>query len=614
MSIRRVVPALALAAALAAGVAPRAGAARFTAAAGDTVPPPPADTSFITRIVVSGVATPTPTAGESIRVTIHGVFPSDCYRVRRIDAVPLHCGGSPCVPEVRLLVDDGGCLGRPCVMDSVPFKAGITLGPLPAGDYVLGVSQFVASCTDSFPDRPTGRHLVFFAVSSVPVPPCILHSWNTRYAECDAFVSETRPATLTLRAGAPVPLSGLQGLLHLFPDSLLRVTALEAVGPAAGMNLSWVQTREGARFVMFASAGAPIPPIDPASDPPYAPVLRVTVSTRPGASPPPLTVLGAGALLGADSLGNGVIECPYVRLRGANLCADRPCDANADGRTDVRDLVVMARCLWLACPDSLRFDCDRDGGFALDDIMCCARVLLGNATSTGEPRPSRAGLSLDGVRATPEGWEFDVRLSGALDVAAADVGIRFPTDRMEVTGTRLDPGVPGWLALHETRDGEVRLGLVRLAPDEEGGPDEVMVTVRVGLRPGAAAGGEVTLSSSMLAAPDGASIAASSTTGAYPFVAPPATTLSAAQPNPFAGETRFVASLARPGNAEVAVFDLAGRRIASIHRGRLAAGEHTFTWSGVTERGGRARDGVYFVRLDVDGERSTRKVVLRARP
>jgi len=52
--------------------------------------------------------------------------------------------------------------------------------------------------------------------------------------------------------------------------------------------------------------------------------------------------------------------------------------------------------------------------------------------------------------------------------------------------------------------------------------------------------------------------------------------------------------------------------VATLHRGRLAAGARDFVWRGVDDAGRRTPDGVYFVRLRVDGVvKSQRVTVLR---
>jgi hypothetical protein len=65
------------------------------------------------------------------------------------------------------------------------------------------------------------------------------------------------------------------------------------------------------------------------------------------------------------------------------------------------------------------------------------------------------------------------------------------------------------------------------------------------------------------------------------------------------------------GRCELALYDLRGRRVATLHRGPLAgAGPHAFSWDG-TDDGGRAlASGVYLARAVADGRLVQGKVVL----
>ena len=82
--------------------------------------------------------------------------------------------------------------------------------------------------------------------------------------------------------------------------------------------------------------------------------------------------------------------------------------------------------------------------------------------------------------------------------------------------------------------------------------------------------------------------------------------LSAARPNPASGATSFVVSLPAAGNVDLAMYDLAGRRVATLWRGPLLAGSRAFTWEP-----GRVASGVYFARLVVDGEVRSSRVTLK---
>lgn len=81
-------------------------------------------------------------------------------------------------------------------------------------------------------------------------------------------------------------------------------------------------------------------------------------------------------------------------------------------------------------------------------------------------------------------------------------------------------------------------------------------------------------------------------------------------PNPTSGAVRFAVRLATRGNAEIAIHDVLGRRIAVIQKGELDAGEHPFQWNGADASGARAATGVYVVRLRANGVDESRRFSL----
>jgi len=91
---------------------------------------------------------------------------------------------------------------------------------------------------------------------------------------------------------------------------------------------------------------------------------------------------------------------------------------------------------------------------------------------------------------------------------------------------------------------------------------------------------------------------------------PLAVALAPAAPNPFSSTTRLDWSLARAGDVDVTVFDLAGRRVATVFRGAAAAGVHSSTWDGRLADGRMAPAGVYRAVLRSPQGRVTRSMVL----
>ena len=77
-------------------------------------------------------------------------------------------------------------------------------------------------------------------------------------------------------------------------------------------------------------------------------------------------------------------------------------------------------------------------------------------------------------------------------------------------------------------------------------------------------------------------------------------------PNPFNGSTVISFDLPRPGDAEIQVFDIAGRLVSTQNLIGLGAGGHSIVWNAADRAGRPLSSGVYFMRLrsgDLSAER-----------
>jgi hypothetical protein len=90
--------------------------------------------------------------------------------------------------------------------------------------------------------------------------------------------------------------------------------------------------------------------------------------------------------------------------------------------------------------------------------------------------------------------------------------------------------------------------------------------------------------------------------------------MSSGRPNPFHDQSSFSVSLAGPVPAEVAVFDLAGRRVRTVFSGTLPMGTTQMRWDGRRSDGSPVPGGIYFYRLVMPDRVVTRRVVLLAHP
>ncbi|MBS1262046.1 MAG: Thermophilic serine proteinase [Calditrichaeota bacterium] len=87
-------------------------------------------------------------------------------------------------------------------------------------------------------------------------------------------------------------------------------------------------------------------------------------------------------------------------------------------------------------------------------------------------------------------------------------------------------------------------------------------------------------------------------------------TLDPAWPNPFNAGTNVTVHLMEAGSAEITVHDVLGRRVATLHSGRLSAGAHRFAWDGRTRDGSRAAAGAYLIEASANGHAAQVKAVL----
>lgn len=83
-------------------------------------------------------------------------------------------------------------------------------------------------------------------------------------------------------------------------------------------------------------------------------------------------------------------------------------------------------------------------------------------------------------------------------------------------------------------------------------------------------------------------------------------------PNPFNGQATISFHLFSAQEADLAVYDMLGQRVATLANGRLDPGDHTARWDGLDIGGSRCASGVYVCRLVTShGVVSRRLVLLR---
>ena len=73
-------------------------------------------------------------------------------------------------------------------------------------------------------------------------------------------------------------------------------------------------------------------------------------------------------------------------------------------------------------------------------------------------------------------------------------------------------------------------------------------------------------------------------------------------PNPFNPVSTIRFGIHKAAAVDVAVFDVLGRRVATLASGEFEPGSYTATWNGTGDNGAEASSGVYYVRMLAGGE------------
>jgi len=72
-------------------------------------------------------------------------------------------------------------------------------------------------------------------------------------------------------------------------------------------------------------------------------------------------------------------------------------------------------------------------------------------------------------------------------------------------------------------------------------------------------------------------------------------------PNPFNPSTNISFNLTEPSIVEMTIYNIKGQRIISFGKEHLSAGKHQKLWQGNDDTGSMVSSGLYFIKLEIDG-------------
>jgi hypothetical protein len=90
----------------------------------------------------------------------------------------------------------------------------------------------------------------------------------------------------------------------------------------------------------------------------------------------------------------------------------------------------------------------------------------------------------------------------------------------------------------------------------------------------------------------------------------PAFSVTAGCPNPFGSRTTMTCLLPAATRVRLTVYDVQGRRVATLVNSALPAGVHELSWDGRDDTNAAVSSGTYFLRLQAGDRTETRRVVV----
>ena len=81
-------------------------------------------------------------------------------------------------------------------------------------------------------------------------------------------------------------------------------------------------------------------------------------------------------------------------------------------------------------------------------------------------------------------------------------------------------------------------------------------------------------------------------------------------PNPFNSYTSITYTVPTESHVSIAIYDLMGNEIISLHREKEHTGSHTFIWDGKDSFNNETESGIYFYTIKVGENTKTKKMVL----
>lgn len=601
------------------------------------------------------VVPPLPSRCDSVVFHASGYFPDGCwyydgYDVSLLPVMRPSPSGPTTVYMMRVFSHHYEDSAHACPLVIVPYDISHTVGVLQPGLYSLIVVE--VDSQDSSRVRVYDQGEITFAVrdSCGPIGVCVLPGFAPATKDCNATVGLGRPGVLTVTLSNSMPIAGVQIVVDGFQqlrdlpcgqgilcDWNLAVTRVEPVMRAADMGVEWT-FKDGKLHLML----HPLSMLDRMPglgiiEPGEGPIAHIGIQLQGDTLTPtlPIPEYAIGVMLNSvafsDEQGRSVPQCPTFAPIMGTICITNTekCDINADGRSDVVDIVNMIRCIMCTIPEGCctpeqisRADCNGDGVLNVSDVVCCIRYVLDSFCSWCDMEQHRDRVSVSPASiglSSSVSWDGDTRFtlpitfSSPVGTGGVEARIEYDPQVLSVEEITVPTELDGAELYYTVSDGKLSLMVVAMGNSPLPlGEEGILARVSFAFAPGSnGRTTEILMKGAAVADNEGYRLGLERTNDkvtVQPQVAPPVHLAS--RPNPFLSSTDVRLSIPAEQNGRLAVYDVAGRLVKTLYRGYLPGGVHVFRWDGKGSTGLQVRSGVYFVRFEGKSSNLTSKLVL----
>lgn len=294
-------------------------------------------------------------------------------------------------------------------------------------------------------------------------------------------------------------------------------------------------------------------------------------------------------------------------------------DINKDRIVDVRDVILCLQFAVKRRTPQMPYElwagnCDKEDSINVADAYCIILKVLGRLL----PKTNLIARHEDAVIRIPlltasagETVTLPIFIEGRKDVYAAEFDLTYDSNLLTVQG--IEQGTTNSLVA-ENLDKLDKIKLALINADGLVNAQNEIIKIKIKIEKDFAGGIQLSVDRAKLydAQAQPIKVRGLSTKVEEQKTLPKDYALFQNHPNPFNPETQIRFHLPGESHVKLTLYNISGQLVRTLLNKRMSAGEWTEKWDGRNEQGREAPSGVYFYRLQIDGNKwsKTRKMIL----